>query len=220
MGTRKTDIEDWRSIPSFASYEASSNGLVRRIHGNTLTPRGNGRGYMRVTVSQYSIISHPYVHRLVCEAFHGPCPIGMETRHINGVRADNRSTNLAWATKAENELDKIAHGTWNFGERQGSSILTDDIVRELRKNPPRIFEDAANELGVSRAAIGDALAGRRWAHLPGALPPRKIFRKIAPPDRERIKNAIINDSVDMGILASQYGVAKSTIYRIAYGRKP
>ena len=49
-------------------------------------------------------------HRLVLEAFVGPCPTGLETRHLNGVRNDNRLDNLAWGTPAEQMDDILRHG--------------------------------------------------------------------------------------------------------------
>ncbi|MFM7012619.1 MAG: HNH endonuclease signature motif containing protein [Betaproteobacteria bacterium] len=36
------------------------------------------------------------VHQMVLETFVGPKPEGMQTRHLNGVRTDNRLENLKW----------------------------------------------------------------------------------------------------------------------------
>jgi len=51
------------------------------------------------------------VHRLVLEAFVGPCPEGMECRHIDGNPANNRLENLTWGTRQDNRLDDIINGT-------------------------------------------------------------------------------------------------------------
>lgn len=42
------------------------------------------------------------VHRAVCEAFHGPCPEGMETLHIDEDALNNRADNLEWGTRRQN----------------------------------------------------------------------------------------------------------------------
>lgn len=51
------------------------------------------------------------VHRLVLEAFVGPCPDGMEACHGNDVPGDNRLENLRWDTKRANHADKVARRT-------------------------------------------------------------------------------------------------------------
>lgn len=53
------------------------------------------------------------IHVLVALAFHGPRPDGMEVRHLDGVRTNNRPENLSWGTHAENMQDAIAHGTFS-----------------------------------------------------------------------------------------------------------
>jgi hypothetical protein len=43
------------------------------------------------------------VHRLVCEAFHGPCPEDATlVMHENEDSLDNRPENLRWATQKDN----------------------------------------------------------------------------------------------------------------------
>lgn len=45
------------------------------------------------------------VHRLVCEAFHGPAPDGERwpvVMHVDENAVNNRASNLAWGTQSEN----------------------------------------------------------------------------------------------------------------------
>lgn len=42
------------------------------------------------------------VHRLVCEAFHGPAPAGLLCLHADENARNNRPANLSWGTQKEN----------------------------------------------------------------------------------------------------------------------
>ncbi len=48
------------------------------------------------------------LHRLICEAFHGPCPEGQECRHLDGDPSNNRPENLVALTKQQHHK---LHGT-------------------------------------------------------------------------------------------------------------
>jgi len=50
------------------------------------------------------------VHRLVLEAFDGPCPDGMESLHADGDGKNNRIENLRWGTHTENMAQRWAGG--------------------------------------------------------------------------------------------------------------
>ena len=66
------------------------------------------------------------VHRLVLEAFVGPCPAEHECAHLNGARDDNRLLNLSWVTRAENAHHKRVHGTMNHITPEAG-----ELIREL-----------------------------------------------------------------------------------------
>jgi hypothetical protein len=90
-------------------------------------------GYLIVSLRRGGKRSNKYVHRMVLEAFVGPAPgPGHHGAHANGTKTDNRLENLRWATPAENNADKILHGTVNNGERNGGSRLTACQVKKIR----------------------------------------------------------------------------------------
>ena len=46
------------------------------------------------------------LHRLILEAFVGPCPIGLECDHIDRNRSNNHINNLRWVTKVVNQSNR------------------------------------------------------------------------------------------------------------------
>jgi hypothetical protein len=106
-----------------------------------------------------------YLHRLICEAFHGPCPDGYECRHLDGDKRNNSAANLAWGTPSENNRDKEAHGTAPIGEKNPMARLTPEIVYMMRKM--RAEEEAAYSVigarfGVSTMTAFRAVSGQSW----------------------------------------------------------
>jgi hypothetical protein len=130
--------ELWRPIPGYEQfYQVSNLGRVKSLSRGARTGYGRYRtvkerilipsswgGYPRVTLSENNRPRVYLVHRLVLLAFVGPCPEGMEARHLNGDSKDNRLDNLAWGTLDENQADRVIHGTHIRGERNWLHILT------------------------------------------------------------------------------------------------
>lgn len=106
-----------KPIPGFPGYEITDDGRVwssgLRTHscGHWLRPHKNKYGYAQVTLYRDRERYSRHIHRLVLEAFVGPCPEGMEACHNNGDASDNRLENLRWDTRSNNHRDKIRHGT-------------------------------------------------------------------------------------------------------------
>lgn len=109
-----------------------------------------------------------YLHRLICEAHHGPCPAGMECRHIDGDKKNNAAENLSWGTKAKNETDKQIHGTVSSGEKNGMAKLTSaDVVnmRIRRKSTGESYAKIASDFGVSTMAAYRAITKKQWRNV-------------------------------------------------------
>jgi hypothetical protein len=159
-----------RPIPNCPDYFACESGHIWR-DGHQLAACSNGKGYLRVAVSIGGKVTSRYVHRLVCETYHGPCPQGQECRHRNGVRSDNVPDNVTWATKAINEADKIEHGTLNTGQRNGQAKLTEEMVIEARMRVAagEQIKEVASDFGVRAGRVRDAVRGKKWRHLPGIV---------------------------------------------------
>lgn len=108
--------ELWLTISDAPDYEISSLGRVRSLKRSTpliLKPILMGKIYKYYNVNLWhnGAMKHHKIHRLVAEAFHGPCPVNQECRHLDGNPLNNVSSNLKWGTKKENAQDRMAHGT-------------------------------------------------------------------------------------------------------------
>lgn len=108
-------------------------------------------------------------HRMVWEAMNGAIPVGMEINHRNGIKTDNRPDNLELVTHAENIQHAYANGLKsNAGEKHPSAVLTEDMVREIRRTYIRRKVTAqmiADRLGIGRKAVSDVVCGRTWAEV-------------------------------------------------------
>lgn len=80
-------------------------------------------GYKRISITVRGKSKTYKSHRLTLEAFVGPCPSGMEACHRNGIRADNRISNLRWDTQRANAADSPV---------PSSHKLSCDDVRAIR----------------------------------------------------------------------------------------
>lgn len=155
--------------PKYPRYGCSQDGRVwsrmTTRYWKELKPFLAGKGYRVVTVCCGKQVKR-YVHVLILETFVGPCPEGMECRHLDGNRANNCLSNLEWATHSTNEKDKRRHGTWSrHGRPVGKRKLTWLEVEEIRRlyASGRFFQRHLAEMfGVSRKNISWIALGKTW----------------------------------------------------------
>lgn len=92
------------------------NGLTRR-KGKILAAYQKKTDYYQVRLCIKGIGKSKLVHRLVLEAFVGPCLEEEECCHRDGRPGNNQLSNLRWGTHSSNCLDSVEHGTKYTGEK-------------------------------------------------------------------------------------------------------
>lgn len=166
MGKPQPDpTADFLTHPDFPHYRVTPDGRVYSLRSKRfLKPQPMGVYLGLIITHADGSLVHRYVHRLVLEAVAGPCPAGMEARHLNGDRYDNKASNLAWGTKSENYEDKIAHGTSPHGDRNPMARLTWHQVREIRalKQAGIMQLRIAEQFGVSPMTVSRIIRGESW----------------------------------------------------------
>lgn len=159
-------FEETRRFPANPNYCVSESGKVGRIgtHGH-LSPCSLKRGgYLAVNLWRDNRGRTWPVHQIVCIAFHGERPTPKhDAAHIDGNKANNHWTNLRWATRAENEADKVRHGTSNRGERNGMAKLSDaQAAAIIAESAGGITQQLlAEKYGVTKGAISNIIRGKR-----------------------------------------------------------
>lgn len=107
-----SDQEVWRVVPSAPWILASSHGRIMSFPFTGAMPNGSERHYEgSPTAGQwdgtrfiYTVKRKSYkVARLVCEAFNGSPPDGLNVcMHMDENSRNNRPENLCWGTQKEN----------------------------------------------------------------------------------------------------------------------
>lgn len=106
-------------------------------------------------------------HAEVARRAHGPRPEGTECAHSCGTPLCVNPRHLRWATHAENQADRVTHGTVPRGEASGTARLTEADVRDIRARLANgeVGARIAKSKGVSRHTVYGIAKGRLWAHV-------------------------------------------------------
>jgi HNH endonuclease len=152
-----TDDQDWCEfwmvVADHPTYEASSLGRVR--DRETLVIKRDHR-YARGYRAIYLDGIQWKVHRLVMMTFVAN-PLNKRTvNHISGNKADNRLSNLEWATHSENNLHAYATGL--------QRPLPGRAVRQLSLDGVELatytsMNEAAQAAGIDRGSVRHAANG-------------------------------------------------------------
>jgi hypothetical protein len=98
--------EIWNEIKGYEGiYSVSNYGNVRNDKtGIILKQELNWGGYNRVSLCLKGKYKRISVHRLVADHFLENTNNVEQVNHINGIKADNKATNLEWVSASENIL--------------------------------------------------------------------------------------------------------------------
>jgi hypothetical protein len=162
-----------KEIINHPGYFISDTGEVYRTTKNKKNPLkvmsqrvGHG-GYKEILLSTEKKRYPYYVHRLVLEAFEGPCPRGMECRHLDGTKTNNNIENLTWGTPKENMEDRDRHGKTARGANHGNSNITEEDVRKIRelRDQGLTLRAIASQFNISYGGVGRICNRITWKHI-------------------------------------------------------
>jgi hypothetical protein len=161
------------AIVGFDGYFVNDQGQLfstRRGGWYQLAPQLDQDGYLHVVLRRDGRSHTVKVQRIVAAAFLGPTPAGMVICHRNGVRHDNRVSNLRFDTQRNNIADIKVHGTENppKGETNGMARLSESDVlqiRQLYRVEGLTAVEISRRFGMSGRQIRDICNGKAWKHL-------------------------------------------------------
>jgi hypothetical protein len=165
---------EWKPHPANHSYFFSREGNAASI-----TERG-GKTYVKLLKGcrsgqqGYRAISHPigggrygriYIHRAVCELFVGEPPsAGLVVRHLDCNKDNNRASNLAWGTHAENALDGVRNGRIRKGPDSPNTSVSPNEALSMRlmRNNGYTYREIGEAFGVSRMTATRIVNHKEW----------------------------------------------------------
>ena len=171
----------FRPINEYPGYRVSINGGIQSSwtrRGGLCSIGGSWRPLQPIERHGYLTVNLTLgggkktalrIHRLVLEAFVGPCSEGMVCCHNDGNPSNNRLENLRFDTHKGNSDDAVRHGTKARGTALKSKLSEADVIeiRRLRAEG-HTMRSLAERFCVSESNVKAILRGLSWRHL---LPP-------------------------------------------------
>lgn len=223
------DGETWKDIDGCPGYQVSNLGRVRSFWKRTGTPpwalwdtpqrilrawgetRKSGGCYLFVNLGTGKTAVR--IHKLVADAFLGPCPNGMEICHNDGDSTNNRANNLRYDTRRGNMMDVPP-------SKRGCAKIDRSNVIIIRKRilKGETAQEVSVDYPVSASTISKIARGITYSDIEGPVAPAhrgkaKITQEIAEIIRQRYKRG----KITMRALGDRYGITESAISRIISG---
>lgn len=128
---------EWKPIPGWVNYEASSRGQIRSVERTELFQHAHAGFTRRNRVG--SVLKS-----------------SMRGRYLKVE---------LYMTPSNNNLQKALHGTHQGGERSGTAVLSNDTVEEIRRKyaaGAHSQRALASEYGVSQRSIWRYVNGKSY----------------------------------------------------------
>jgi len=167
-------MEIWKEIKDYENYQVSTLGNVKRKKGyqskneRLLKPINNGKDYLSVTLSKNGTVKRFYIHRLVAKTFLENKENKKEVNHIDGIRINNKLTNLEWVTSSENHNHRyqvLKQKGVNYGKTGSKNWLSKEVCKfdlsgNLIQTYPAVME-AMRQTGIGESCIRNVIYGKQ-----------------------------------------------------------
>lgn len=225
-------MDSIKDIPGYEGlYGITKRGIVwSHYRKKWLRPVVHHTGYVMSCLRKDGKSKNIYNHKLVMITYNGPS--NLIVNHINGVKSDNRLSNLEYSTHKENSIHAVNLGLIKpvNGEAQWNSRFKKKEIIEIRemffdKKIPQFI--IAKHFNTTKSNIIRILTRDVWGHLddgypkykPGKLakgechPCAKINSKTVKEIRNKYK-VLSKYKTNMKDLSEEYKLNKTTIFNI------
>jgi hypothetical protein len=151
--------EVWIPLEGYPNYAVSNFGDVKNVRSDQiLRHRPDGKGYLRVSLSNEGVVRDHYIHHLVAKCFFGRYEDGEQINWVNGDITDNFVGNLRLRKAARQAILDMApprEDARAWGKRV-RVLETGAIYRTVR--------DCARHIRGDHSTIYACLRGERKTH--------------------------------------------------------
>lgn len=161
----------WKDIPNYEGlYKVSNMGDIFGLKRNKMLTPCNGKdGYKILKLCKNGNIKTVYIHRVVASVFLGSARDGMQVNHINGIKEDNRASNLEYCTLHQNLIHSYKLGLKKIYPIAKLDPFTLDVI-DIYDSKSKCAR--ANKCSISEVTIAcrknKVFKGFRWRQLENA----------------------------------------------------
>jgi hypothetical protein len=162
-------VSNFGRVKSLERKVRHSQGGYKIVKEKIMKSASVSRGYLSVDLSKNGESKNFLIHRLILIAFLFNPENKRTVNHINGIKTDNRLSNLEWMTDSENTCHAYKIGLkTNIGENHILSKLKNIEVTQikdlLRCGRFKQYE-IAKFYGISKYTVSLISCGKIWKHI-------------------------------------------------------